>query len=118
MLLGWCAFGLLAITVLSAASVGFAVLPLAIAAVALMIVRLRRGGRPVDMIGAVSGAALGIGLTAAYLLFLPYLPPQCPSGATASGTSSYPAGSIYGSREVDVSWRCDRGRLVSWSHTP
>lgn len=118
LLAGWSVFGFLAIALMSAASIGFALLPLAMAAAVLGVLSLSRQPRWYDWLGALPGGVVGIGFVAAYIVGLPYLPPSCPTRATAGGVITYPAGSIYSREAITIVWTCAKGRLVSYSRTP
>jgi hypothetical protein len=112
-LLGWSALTLLALAVIAAASIGLALLPIAVLAIlaAVFSTPAARGFRGLPAAGL--GGLLGIATVVAFLSLEPFLPPDCPHQAgSVSGTSDYPAGLF--TPAVHISWECQDGRLVHW----
>ncbi len=105
----------LVMAILTGFSIGIAVLPIAVLAVAQLVFTLRsRTGR--SLAGLFFGLLLGLFLPLLLIRSEPYLPRNCPSRhGNLSGNAGYP-GPLYG--DVSVTYTCRDGRLLDWHVSP
>ena len=99
------ASGWLVIAVLTGFSIGIAVLPVALLAIACVAFTLAASNSVAD----VGGLLVWLELPFLLVAIAPYLPPGCPKrSGHVSGSATYP------SEGVEVTFECQDGRLTSW----
>lgn len=103
------ASGWLVIAVLTGFSIGIAVLPVALLAIACVAFTLAASHSMADVGGLVGGLLVGLELPFLLVAIAPYLPPGCPQrSGHVSGSATYP------SEGVEVTFECQDGHLTSW----